>query len=398
VWSANPRHTVLYVGGPGSVGTGPTPLSVLEGTTFVVSSNTFSRPNSTFSGWSDGSRLFNPGDSYGVSTSDIVLTAQWNATITPETPFLTDLNSTVGAIFTVNVLGVDGSLIPVIVEVPAGTVDINGRIRIVIGSTPAQNSLGQISLSIQILDTFGNVIPQINNTMVLHFRNPVGTTIVAESSDGFIWRAIPLIPNGGTTIAAGQVDGYYLDALGNVVIVTSHLTYFGFKKAQTTKFNASVTPLRITPKTNAQIRSSGGSGVGRIRFFSSTPQICSVSARGVVKALSGGSCKLVAIKGGDMLYLSQSSALLTLAVSGPSIIAFGTGTLRQITVNLGSGYGGKSASIQFAPMGTAHYSPVASAKLSSLGKIVISGNVPNGSVLRVLVAGKTIASFGVPGK
>jgi len=398
LWSANPRHTVLYVGGTGSIGTGPSALSVLEGTTFVIANNTFTRPDYAFSGWGDGTSVYNPGDIYTVKSSDITFTALWSGLNTSPPPTDADLQPGVRSTIRINIPGINGTLIPVVVDVPAGTIDISGRIRVVSNSSPAQNSLGEISLNVQILDVFGKVIPKINRSLVFSFVNPVGKNIVAESQDGFTWRAIPRIPNGGTTIAPGQVDGYYLDSQGHVVIVTSHLSFFGFKKIQTKKVIATVSPKKLTLKTTAKMRASGGSGTAAIRFFSSTPQICIVSTRGVVKALSGGTCRLVAVKGGDSRYLHQSSAVLSLKVVGPSIIAFGTGTLRQITVDLGAGYGGKSATIQYAPVGATQFTPIAVVKLSSLGRVIKSGNVPNGSVLRVQVAGKTIATFGVPGK
>lgn len=46
-----------------------------------------------------------------------------------------------------------------------------------------------------------------------------------SSDDGATWRAIPLLA--GTTLPAGQQDGYYRDAVGAVHVLTLHASYFG---------------------------------------------------------------------------------------------------------------------------------------------------------------------------
>ena len=396
-WTAIPAHTVTYVGGAGSIGTGPAPFSVLEGRTFVVLNNTFTNPNYTFTNWSEGTSNFNPGDTHTVFTSDIVLTAQWTPIITTAAPYKTDLNSGTDSTFNVNVLGLDGLAIPVQVMVPAGTIALNGRINIVVQSSAAMNSLGQVTLNVQLLDVFDNVIPQINKALIMRFSASLGANIVATSSDGFIWRPIPLIPNGGTTIAAGDPDGYYLDDSGHVVIVTNHLTYFGFKQIQNDPVVASVSVKKLNVSATAQMRVTGGNGTAGFKFVSKTPQICTVSTRGVVKARSGGNCQLQAIKGGDIEYLDQASSVVTLKVAGPSLVASGAGTVKTIKVNLGALYANWVVLLEWAPSGTGLYQVVTRIKLDSLGAIVTKAKVPNGSVLRIQAGGKTIASFGLPG-
>ncbi|MHB8650931.1 MAG: fibronectin type III domain-containing protein, partial [Gaiellaceae bacterium] len=54
---------------------------------------------------------------------------------------------------------------------------------------------------------------------------PFGFAPAFSSDGGATWTAIPLLA--GTTLPAGQQDGYYGDAAGAVHILTLHATYFG---------------------------------------------------------------------------------------------------------------------------------------------------------------------------
>ena len=221
---------------------------------------------------------------------------------------------------------------------------------------------------------------------------------MAESSDGFIWRAIPLIPNGGTTIAAGDIDGYYIDASGHVVIVTSHLTYFGFKQPQTSVVIASISATKLAVNATTHMRAGGGNGTAAYKFVSKTPQICSVSALGLVKARSGGICRLLAVKGGDVVYLHKDSAVLTVRVLGPSIVASGSGSIKTIKVNLGSHYANWNVLLLYKEPGSKIFQMANRVNLDSQGRIVTEGSVPDGSVICVKAAGKIIATYGIPGK
>jgi uncharacterized repeat protein (TIGR02543 family) len=71
--------TVTYAAGIAS-GTVPTEISHAAGDTFTVASPTgLSKSGYTFTGWSDGTRIYQPGDSYTVTSSNVTLTAQWTS-------------------------------------------------------------------------------------------------------------------------------------------------------------------------------------------------------------------------------------------------------------------------------------------------------------------------------
>ncbi len=70
-------YTITYVGGEGAVGTAPAESDKVEGETFVVAENTFSKDKHNFVGWSDSVDNYNAGDTYTVGTSNVTLTAIW---------------------------------------------------------------------------------------------------------------------------------------------------------------------------------------------------------------------------------------------------------------------------------------------------------------------------------
>ena len=70
--------TVTFAGGGGSAVDAPDPLTAVSGSTVALPANPFTYSGHHFIGWSDGSRLWQPGDLYPV-TRDVTLTAQWRA-------------------------------------------------------------------------------------------------------------------------------------------------------------------------------------------------------------------------------------------------------------------------------------------------------------------------------
>ena len=91
-WIANASRAVTYSAGSTVVtGTAPTQATVVEGLTFTIKVNTFTRTGFAFSAWlSSGSGIeaasYSAGSTFTVGASDVTLTAQWsalpNATVT----------------------------------------------------------------------------------------------------------------------------------------------------------------------------------------------------------------------------------------------------------------------------------------------------------------------------
>ncbi|TSA22020.1 MAG: hypothetical protein D4R69_01870, partial [Actinomycetales bacterium] len=84
-WAANTSHTVNYSAGSATVtGTTPSQAAVVEGLTFTIAANTFTRTGYSFTSWiSSGSAVdpisYSAGSSYTMGLSNVTLTAQWSA-------------------------------------------------------------------------------------------------------------------------------------------------------------------------------------------------------------------------------------------------------------------------------------------------------------------------------
>lgn len=85
-WSKNEEpkqsYTVTYVSGNQSAtGTAPAEQSYHEGDTVTVAANTFELSNHQFAGWSDGSALYQAGETFAMPAANVTLTAQWKLKI-----------------------------------------------------------------------------------------------------------------------------------------------------------------------------------------------------------------------------------------------------------------------------------------------------------------------------
>jgi uncharacterized repeat protein (TIGR02543 family) len=75
-WTAT-SHVVIYDLN-GAAGLAPTQLAKVTDSTFIVATGP-SNAGYTFSGWSDGTNVYQPGATYTVSSVNVTMTAQWTA-------------------------------------------------------------------------------------------------------------------------------------------------------------------------------------------------------------------------------------------------------------------------------------------------------------------------------
>jgi hypothetical protein len=338
-----------------------------------------------------------------MGTSNILLTATWNlipptpepvvpTLITEANPLTLIISANQAKSVPVTVEGTGGTTIPITLDIPAGTTGVDGTVRLTPVSTAEENSAGKITIKVEIIDAFGAVIPQLNAPITIHFANTLGETFVAQSSDGYLWTPIPLIPNGGTTLGATDKDGYYIDVNGQIVIVTNHLTLFGFKIYQSTSIKVAPSTKVFVKTLTAKVYTKGGNGTGALTYQTTSSEVCSIANSGVVTFKIAGVCTVTAIKGGDNTYMHQQSAVSQLTVKDYELSAVGTAFKKHVTVILGTAYAKKTAVLSYAPKGSKTYVFVASLKLSEMGKITSWRYIPTGSTLRIQVAGKTVAT------
>jgi hypothetical protein len=83
---------------------------------------------------------------------------------------------------------------------------------------------GNQLISIVVTNASGQVVHDLSSPIDITFKNPPPNFVPVISTDGVNFRAVPLLS--GTTLPAGQSDGYYVAADGSIHILTMHLTVF----------------------------------------------------------------------------------------------------------------------------------------------------------------------------
>jgi uncharacterized repeat protein (TIGR02543 family) len=386
-------HTVTY-NGNGATG-GSTPSQTSNGPA-PLRQNGFIRPGYTFHDWNSTTNHsgieLDAGDIYNFG-ADITFYAEWDkipptaVTISVEKPLVIDLLAGESKTLLVNVADNNGVLIPVTVDIPAGIIGIDGRVRITPRVSSASFAAGVISIQVEILDVFGAVVPQLLAPITIHFTTALGTSVVAKSDDGLIWTPIPLIS--GTSLPAGQSDGYYLDKDGLVVILSNHLTQFGLKKYQTSPQLSTSTVTSLTIGASTTLKSSGGSGDGVVTYKTSTPTICSVASTGVVKAIKVGTCSVVTTKSGDATYMHSSAKAVKFTVNAVAIAV----SSKQVVINLGTVYAGKYVGIEGSAKSNGFYRVLGLVKLGKTGTATFTRSIAAGTTIRVRYGSKTLATY-----
>lgn len=397
-------YTVTFDGNGSNSGSTPSQTSSIPAS---LISNGFSRTGYNFAGWdtvaAGGGTSFANGASYGFG-SDLTLYAQWTTApiITATSAGQTTVLANEAKTFNVLVEGANGQLVPVAIDLPAGITGVNGSVRVIPVINAESQALGLLTIQVQVLDDFGNVIPNLLAPIVLRFINELGDYIVARSDDGLIWTPIPLIT--GTTLPEGVTDGYYIDANGQIIILTKGLSQFGIKAPQSTLLAGSRTS-KLVIRGKTSVTATGGKGTGPLLFSSSTPTICRISTKGVVTALRLGTCRTTTIKAGDATYINTNPASKSLSVrtatgtaARPILHATGAGSRKQIYINLGSGYASQVVLLKARSLGSTTYRTIGRVTLNSAGRSTTSGVVATSSTLQVASGTKALAVIKVTGK
>ncbi|CAB5240972.1 unannotated protein [freshwater metagenome] len=314
-------------------------------------------------------------------------------TISPTNPLIVEIFANQSKSVSANVLGPDGSLKLITIDIPAGVSGVDGSVRITPILDAAAFATGRISLEIQVLDRFGAVFPTLLAPIVLRFKSITGDYVVAKSEDGFIWTAIPQVT--GPTLPEGVTSGYYIDASGNIVILSKGLSQFGLKIRQSA-FSASSPFSSLDVLETVQLTTAGGSGLGSIAYTSTTPTVCLVSKTGLATGLKAGSCIINVTKGGDGSYLHQDASPVNLTVTEvvpafrQSLKAIGSTLTKRITVSLGTAYKNHTVTMLIRTPSMSKYKFLRTVKLNSSGYASFKKAVPTGTGLRVTMAGNLI--------
>lgn len=119
---------------------------------------------------------------------------------------------------------------PTVVSVDWGTSTFSTPVSVHVDPAPpavtssALVGVGNQVISIIVTDSGGNAVHNLAAPLAIRFANPPKGFVPVVSTDGTDYRALTLLD--GTTLAADQQDGYYVDTNGDIVVLTRHLTLF----------------------------------------------------------------------------------------------------------------------------------------------------------------------------
>jgi uncharacterized repeat protein (TIGR02543 family) len=400
-------HTVTYNGNGAT--SGSTAPQTFKSPT-AVRENGFIRPGYIFHDWNSqpdhsGFEL-DPGDIYSFG-ADITLYAEWDkipaaaVTITVEKPLEIDYAVGDSRTLLINVASKEGVLVPIEVDLPTGLLSTNALVRITPHVTGTSFAADLVTIQIELVDAKGNDVSKLSNIMVIRFSGKLGTDMVAKSDDGLTWTTIPLLS--GQTLPANQVDGYYLGKDGEAIVLTRHLTEFGYKKAQESLpiITSAATSIQVGLSTSLKVR--GGSGTGGVTYKVAAPSICSVSSAGVIKGLRVGVCEIQATRSGDESFVQASSKPLKIQVtSGVLPLEFKVAYIgtRQIVIGatkiqleLGPVNGSKLVGVEISEKSNDLYRVVGQVKLSKSGSATYVRTIAIGTTIRIRYQGKTLSTF-----
>jgi hypothetical protein len=217
----------------------------------------------------------------------------------------------------------------------AGT--FGGTVNVTVDPTPpiaAPAFAGPASdqiVSITVTDpTTGQAIHTLSSPLEIVFPNAPKGYVPAMSEDGVNFQALPLLT--GTTLPAGQPDGYYVDANGAIHILTIHLTQF----AVLYKANYTVS------ETGRKLAPAGSGKFGdptRMHIGAPNVDIAGATASGSNVALSYFVDEQVAVyvhvlSNGKELVMGNHSTIRKHTIGGKSRTTFHVVILRPGTINM----------------------------------------------------------------
>jgi hypothetical protein len=166
---------------------------------------------------------------------------------------------------------------------------------------------------------------------------------------------------------------------------------------------------------------SGGSGAGALSYFSRTPEICSISASGLVTGLKAGKCLVSARKAPSGIYANAISSAISIAVQEKPLLTLHDSNdpnhliahyelsytelknSTRVHVNLCEEGAGQVATLEIgskSSTGKVTYKVVGTQVLDSKGTTTFTMHaiLKNGQILRVKAEGKVQIAVAISGK
>jgi len=193
-----------------------------------------------------------------------------------------------------------GSARPLVVEVvvPDASSGNDSTLNLDISTRTKQENLddGFVTVNIRIEDSEGSDITKLESPIEIRMpKIPLGA-IIGSSDDEVTWQRIPeLVRNNLPDVAA---DGYYTHPDGTISILTRHLTFFGFRKPQTS-IAVSMTSSQLTAGSLTVVTAAGGESEDELHYFAiGQSGACSIDNNGLIRGGNSGTCSVAVSRGG----------------------------------------------------------------------------------------------------
>jgi hypothetical protein len=273
---------------------------------------------------------------------------------------------------------------------PVGGVPAGAIIAIQPGPAADESSDGRFTIEVSVTSPTGQDLDEFAKIFTLNMGQFVSGTIPAHSADGINWPALPQLQ--GDWLPAGAHDGYYIDALGNLIILTRHMTFYGLKKDQQIVHALRILtgPTRVVVGGEVAFKVQGGLGAGRVKLENLTPELCLITDTGVVKAIKAGTCEIRSTKLGDGVYANAVSEETHLLIENPSAKMRVYGSIKLLRVDLGQVYAGKTVSIMMSTPSVHPFTIYRKVTLDESGVKEIRAGFDSHATFKVLLGKKVV--------
>jgi hypothetical protein len=164
---------------------------------------------------------------------------------------------------------------------------------------------GFITVSIRIENSEGNEVTTLNSPIEIRMPKVPKGAVVGSSSDEITWERIPELDS--NVLPGIAADGYFIHPDGSISVLTRHLTFFGFRKPQTS-IAVSMTSSPLTAGSLTVASASGGESEDELRYFAQDESgACSVNKNGLIRGVDTGTCSIAVSRGGGSVYMSTIS-------------------------------------------------------------------------------------------
>jgi hypothetical protein len=164
----------------------------------------------------------------------------------------------------------------------------------------------------------GSRVTNLNVPVRIKLARPaIDSAPVYSGDNGATWRLMNRLDS--AVLPDGVEDGYYIDADGDLWVLTRHLSMFGALAPQAIPIEMSTGLPALTVGQTTLLSISGGDGDGVLSAISLTPEICSLADDNTVTALAVGECIIEATKTASGRFIAATNTV-SVAVSPAPVV------------------------------------------------------------------------------